>query len=544
MLPQMCGPTSNQVYIQEAYFTSPIENETIEAWKVAADPNSPCGAPGVNAICCAGNRAADPETHEFRENGRCIMSHQDAEGPRGFCPACLEHWQSLDNGSGVELTCDALYPGSEPIIDLAGAIVPARGVLRGVVAAERIQRRGFSSPPLTGEYRVRLLREGEVVYDEFVSPPFDHRSETPREAFIVHAQIPVLSGGSGMVTQVKLFRGDQFLSQTTLSGSPPEANAGANQLLECAEPGLTAVELDAGDSYDADGDTLSYEWYFNGAVVSEDVQNVLLLPVGEHEIFVRVDDGSEVDVDSVVVTIADGVGPVVTPPPDTFFASCTGVTPGAATVTDACGSTFEIYNDAPSSYKAGVTVVSWWAIDQFGNRSETKTQRLGVGLGDSSACCPTGTKIIQGTSNNDILNGTSGRDCIIGKGAQDTIKGFGGDDVLSGGDGNDTIEGGDGNDFIWGGPGQDSLKGQVGSDWIYANDGDDTCYGGTENDVLYGGQGQDNLYGEANDDSLFGESGNDLLDGAAGNDLLVGGSGTQDRCLGGTGTNTLMSCEL
>jgi Ca2+-binding RTX toxin-like protein len=144
----------------------------------------------------------------------------------------------------------------------------------------------------------------------------------------------------------------------------------------------------------------------------------------------------------------------------------------------------------------GPSVITLEVRDAFGGLG-TDTVLITSTLGNSAACCPAGTHIIIGTSNNDTLNGTAGSDCIIALGGQDTIHGNGGNDFISGGDGDDIIFGGTGNDLIFGGTGQDQLNGEDGDDTLSGDDGDDRLEGGNGNDVLVGGQGQDRLSGGA-----------------------------------------------
>jgi Ca2+-binding RTX toxin-like protein len=225
--------------------------------------------------------------------------------------------------------------------------------------------------------------------------------------------------------------------------------------------------------------------------------------------------------------------------PELTISKCSAVTLPAPFVSSACG-TVTLTNNRPSKFPLGRTVVTWTATGSLGGTA-TATQGVTAVLGDDSSCCPAGTHVIVGTSNNDTLNGTSGADCILGLGAQDTINGNGGDDVISGGDGNDTINGGDGNDRIYGGTGQDTLNGGNGNDVIDGGDGDDIVHGNANNDTLYGGQGQDQLFGDDGDDSLVGQDGSDTLNGGAGNDYLEGDRGTNG-CDGGTGTNLFSGC--
>jgi Ca2+-binding RTX toxin-like protein/Mg-chelatase subunit ChlD len=321
------------------------------------------------------------------------------------------------------------------------------------------------------------------------------------------------------------------------------ANAGPDLTLECTGSGKALAILDGTRSGHPAG-VPNFAWSAPVALTGATTPTAQgFFPLGTRTVTLTVSRGNESKTDPADVTVVDTTPPTVSAPADVVAASCTSVNLGQASGSDTCGGTVNVFNNAPTSFKAGVTLVSWWAVDARGNTSPPKQQRVTVLLGDSATCCPAGSNVIQGTSNNDVLNGTAGVDCILGKGGQDTIKGFGGNDLLSGGDGNDNVDGGDGDDFIVGGTAQDTLLGQNGNDFILGADGDDICYGGNGNDNMSGGQGQDRLYGEANDDSLYGDDGDDRLEGAAGNDLLNGG-GLHDTCLGGTGTNTFVSCEV
>ena len=194
--------------------------------------------------------------------------------------------------------------------------------------------------------------------------------------------------------------------------------------------------------------------------------------------------------------------------------------------------------------------------------------------------CTTTSKIVNGTTLNDVLLGGRGWDSL-----------FGGlrNDVLSAGDGNDQLDGGSGDDQLTGGAGSDrfifsgrefgsdvvldfaagdriDLRGlgvsdftmllpylqQVGGDvrfaarfsgtaetilikdadlaslsaanFVFAADLEGrNVSGGTLEDVLFGGRGGDTLAGGLRNDELRGGSGADRLIGGSGDDVLFGG---------------------
>lgn len=246
----------------------------------------------------------------------------------------------------------------------------------------------------------------------------------------------------------------------------------------------------------------------------------------------------------ILFDYSDGVPPSFTSVPANVTTSmCGSFDIGTAAAQDnECGiGGVVVTNDAPASFPPGETIVTWTATDAAGN-SVTATQRVTVVLGDNPACCPAGTNVIVGTSNNDTLVGTNGSDCILGLGGQDLVNGLGGADFIAGGHGNDVVNAGSGNDTVFAGSGQDVVNGDDGNDWLSGDDGDDSVSGGNGDDTLHGGQGQDALFGGDADDQLFGDDGDDNLQGGNGADDLVGGP-NNDTCNGGPGTNTFAQCE-
>jgi Ca2+-binding RTX toxin-like protein len=255
-------------------------------------------------------------------------------------------------------------------------------------------------------------------------------------------------------------------------------------------------------------------------------------------------------IDAVDKCPGEAVGPDRTPPvfvsvpPPLTITTCSGVNIGQAVATDPCGVT--LTNNAPAKFPLGITTVVWTARDGAGNVA-TAIQTVTAELGNDPSCCPAGTHVIVGTSNNDVLVGTSGADCILGLGGQDTISGGNGDDYISGGDGDDVIYGQGGNDHLYGGSGQDTISGGPGNDFISGGDGVDQLYGDDGNDVILGGQGGDIIHGGAgndvisggdDDDQIYGDDGNDNLYGDAGNDSLFGGN-DNDQLHGGDGDDKL-----
>lgn len=323
---------------------------------------------------------------------------------------------------------------------------------------------------------------------------------------------------------------------------PVTADAGPDQVLQCTGGGATA-QLDGSGSHAASG-TITFLWSAPGITFSNPTvaRPTARFPVGTTTVTLRVTSSAGLSVtDTVQITVVDTTPPVLVIPPDITISTCNSPNIGTATATDGCGGTVTLTNNKPTRFPLGVTLVTYFAVDRFGN-AVSKTQQVKAVLGDDVSCCPAGTNIIRGTSNNDVLNGTNGSDCILGFGGQDTLNGNGGNDYLSGGEGDDILNGGAGDDQLFGGNGQDQLNGGPGRDILDGGGGDDICRGGDDDDIIRGGDGQDKLFGENGNDQLFGEAGDDRLEGGPGNDQLNGG-GLHDVCIGGTGTNTFTLCE-
>jgi Ca2+-binding RTX toxin-like protein len=318
--------------------------------------------------------------------------------------------------------------------------------------------------------------------------------------------------------------------------TPPTANAGPDQTVSCGQQ----VTLDGSGSSDLENNINKYLWSANGVLIATGAVAHVNLPAGVTAVQLNVQDalgGSSVD--QVKVTVQGGPPIFTFVPPAVQAPTCGQVNIGQPQATSACGPV-TITSNAPASFPVGRTLVTWTATDSSGQAAQA-TLPVTVFLGNNPSCCPAGSHVIVGTSNNDTLTGTAGVDCIIGLGGQDTISGLGGNDIISGGDGDDVIHGGDGDDLISGGTGQDQLFGDNGNDTLSGDDGDDRVDGGNNDDILFGGQGQDQLICGTGNNQAFGGVGADTLTGGVGNDVLDGGPDS-NTCIGGGGSNQFISC--
>ena len=114
--------------------------------------------------------------------------------------------------------------------------------------------------------------------------------------------------GSGVEGNVGI---DNIVVTAGPSNRDPDADAGADQTVECAGAG-TDVALDGSGSSDPDGDDLSYSWSEGGTELATGVSPTVSLSHGSHTITLTVDDGSGgTDTDDVTVDIVDTTDPDV-----------------------------------------------------------------------------------------------------------------------------------------------------------------------------------------------------------------------------------------
>jgi hypothetical protein len=163
--------------------------------------------------------------------------------------------------------------------------------------------------------------------------------------------------------------------------TPPVANAGADQTIECAGA-TTSVTLDGSASTDPDGDTpLTYEWREGATVLGTGVTLNTSLPFGPHTITLKVTDPSGAfSEDTVSVNIVDTTNPMITAPPNVSVSTGPGATTcgafvsdatlGNATASDGCSATVTITRTgvpAGNNFPVGTTIVTYTADDGHGH---------------------------------------------------------------------------------------------------------------------------------------------------------------------------------
>ena len=102
-----------------------------------------------------------------------------------------------------------------------------------------------------------------------------------------------------------------YVSGIGPTNRPPVADAGTNQVAECAG-GLTAVLLDGTGSHDPDDDPLAYEWHEGGAILGTNALQPASLALGVHLITLHVTDPYNLSAwASNVVIVVDTTPPAI-----------------------------------------------------------------------------------------------------------------------------------------------------------------------------------------------------------------------------------------
>lgn len=164
---------------------------------------------------------------------------------------------------------------------------------------------------------------------------------------------------------------------------PPVADAGSDQTKSVGNDCQASVTLDGSGSNDADGDTLTYRWTWNGGSATG-INPAIALPLGNNTITLVVKDG-EVDSapDEVMITVIDTTPPAITVPADITVGTDSGrcgatINLGTPVASDKC-LTVTVTNNAPGGnfFPVGTTPVTYTAKDSSGNIA-TAVQKVTV----------------------------------------------------------------------------------------------------------------------------------------------------------------------
>ncbi|UCG51734.1 MAG: T9SS type A sorting domain-containing protein [Candidatus Latescibacterota bacterium] len=145
---------------------------------------------------------------------------------------------------------------------------------------------------------------------------------------------------------------------TVFTNSKPVANAGEDQIVECAGA-TTPVTLDGSLSSDPDGHDITFEWLVQGVRIDDPTAPVTVghFPPGTHHVALNVSDGLTQSTDVVEITIVDTTPPdlhvdvnrrVLWPPNHRYFDIQTTVV-----VDDACGEVLNVVLTNIFSHESG-----------------------------------------------------------------------------------------------------------------------------------------------------------------------------------------------
>lgn len=189
-----------------------------------------------------------------------------------------------------------------------------------------------------------------------------------------------------------LGRGAWTLADVTTLNTPPVADAGPDQIVECTSPAGAEVTLDGSASFDPDGDTLTFTWRDElNNVVATGVTPTITVAEGTHIYTLTVDDGrGGTDTDTVTITVQDTTPPEinsVVASPNELWAPDHKMEPITVTVdaTDLCDPNFtcEIVdvtsNEPVDGDGDGNTEPDWKVTGAL--TLELRAERAGTGTG-------------------------------------------------------------------------------------------------------------------------------------------------------------------
>jgi hypothetical protein len=173
---------------------------------------------------------------------------------------------------------------------------------------------------------------------------------------------------------------DAFAAKISMgtTNTPPVANAGASQTVECTGP-TTSITLNGSASSDPDGDALTFLWKDqNTTVVGNTAIANVACSLGVFTYYLTVTDSAGLSSNAnTQVTVRDTTPPLLTLSRTTLTATLPTASAatmavslaGIASATDTCDPSPTISNNAPAQFPIGNTTVKFTATDHSGNQS-------------------------------------------------------------------------------------------------------------------------------------------------------------------------------
>ena len=241
----------------------------------------------------------------------------DPPGPDGPLPPCEGAFNAISTQSGdstAELIHEVGLLATYDIVTLSwiDRIRNHAGAFQNPDQQFRVQIRNVDDQVLR---EVFSTNPGDPLFSECTARSFDvseFAEQTIRIAFVVQSDLGLFNVH---VDDVKLV--------LERSNQPPEADAGADQTVECTSSAGADVTLDGSSSSDPDStpgtndDIVQFEWFENFGQASETLLGEgevlgVALSLGSHAITLRVTDSfGEIDTDEVVADIVDTTAPTI-----------------------------------------------------------------------------------------------------------------------------------------------------------------------------------------------------------------------------------------
>lgn len=155
-----------------------------------------------------------------------------------------------------------------------------------------------------GSYNATTNARGIYALDKVPSSS-TYTIEAEKNSVILDSDLVVTGTSTNNSTSI----GNVWGVDLVYDNHPPIADAGSDQTVERESSTGAQVTLDGSGSYDPDGDTLSYEWTWDGHT-DTGVSPTITLPMGMTIVTLTVSDGFYTDTDLVEITVVD------TTPPD------------------------------------------------------------------------------------------------------------------------------------------------------------------------------------------------------------------------------------